>query len=563
MFSRRVWNFIATFIGLTILGSSSLCMATQDDRWIKQAYIVEESFPIDFLSQSLWFEEGEILVVYQNGNMLRVAVEDTDNPKDLKMFLEINLETIKKDQVLKKIELEGAQNIGFQNLNPTLKTYDQSGEATKAIGPRSLRINIDETKIIKKQLPTQESYQVRAYVSHPEFQRDRNSKKIPSGFAYVEYEELERPVTKEFRDSVIKESHIPQTQPISKEILDKPILVVDETESFDTEGNLLSRICEECSPIDIKTLPLKPEVLSKLHPQFDWDHFKQLVFQQVGRRINNCNATYTSDIESSPLLSGLREMQMDIEKNSNFTKQLNLVSQINEKIQRSDDVLAVDVCARTCVVEMGGAIAGLGNLCRQDDRYLQGVVGTIHHRKELAFGNDAYSPQLFDRDGFEYFASPTDDPLLKNPYMNVMLKSEQYSVWNLWRNNSNQGYRRALCPPAEEGQNFYAGNGKSFPASSTDAQAFNSCRNSCFDMVFRPEKFIDGKEKFKAAYYTSFSGCNYDKGGRLTSNNPPNCTKFHGMPVRSTPPSIDGKSLTAQRCMTFYNDQSIFRRSGK
>jgi len=378
-------------------------------------------------------------------------------------------------------------------------------------------------------------------------------------------------------------------------------------------------LCAECNDDSkLNPLPEKEVALAEI---------RKIISPLVGIHIGNCKQPLGMRMENSLLLKGLRNLKKRASTDQNLIRAIKNLNKVNakrlangEKIKTEgkarvpppqlrtnynvSDLLAVDVCARTCMAEMGGQIPSRkdGNMCRTNDRgefdptYQMAVVANINNRKRKTF-SDSHSPrnEPVSENPYGNFADDTNDPIMQDPFINVVLKPWQYSNW-LTTSGQQLNHSRSLCPPNPNGENlipgtkgpgadkFYAGGAYPYqPIQELDRLSFENCTRQCTDAVFNPDDFWKRTKDFDKLYYASppnfpptaraqyymnpqsgltpvcpasYERTMISKSGKKVTRRFPDLRRcVVGYPRSLTITTIDGKPLDKLRCMTFGNEE--------
>jgi hypothetical protein len=330
-------------------------------------------------------------------------------------------------------------------------------------------------------------------------------------------------------------------------------------------------ICTDCKDKSIESV--KDITDGLLNPPLD--ELFNLIEAHLAQPINNCKISASGPMatllgqqgKSCSGAIGLHKLACGLSSNQDF---MNFKSGKMPNLQISD-VLAVDVCTRTCNAEMNGY------KCGERHEYLKAVVGSIYNRFSEAYG-DTRTGRKASAWGARDLSFPARG-IRTHPFINIILKENAYSVWN---DNRPKDFKRALCPATKSNQPYYGGTSM-IPPSEEHLKASSVCKRECFDAIYDPKKFLVGKESFTQKFYTSGLGYNsFYKMPRMrktqtkrqmklvknayiprttdefiSNTSGPRKSKLVVI-QREVPaiPTIDGKQLDFSGCMEIYDDSS-------
>lgn len=236
------------------------------------------------------------------------------------------------------------------------------------------------------------------------------------------------------------------------------------------------------------------------------DHVGQCPLTPSNRKkLKNWNRKNIYDVEALPLIKNAWEKIPSIPKQSPQKPSVDESATI-------DDIINIDVLARTIYTEMNGCFA-------EGVQYPMAVAKVAMNRADLVAKDDA--PEHFTRSARD--AEPK--PILAS----VLTANKQFSNWNYTsaRNPKDRTILMSLCPTKNAGAKE---NWKKQPASEEDARIWRLSLKIASEAVLFPERFKKSTATVTQLYYTS---------GR---------EEYDGR-QRAKTPQIAGRPVESLRCM--------------
>lgn len=534
-------------------------------------------------SQNLHFVKGDLIRAYVSSDASLIAIpqingtEKTNQQDNISGWVEFSTQTTSKDenstdQLMFEIQGDTEPEVTFPSRGKLYGYKDHGpGEATLTL-PKDQKVKIKHTALVTVTDHAGTDYfDTVSVIAYPEF-RSRN-KTFPAG-----------------QGAALSRDLFGRPEPDAEIVCPDLMHAVQPKAPITTEGSV--PVCDQGD-----NCPPKPELGSLEEKERAMLQLRASILPLLGRHIGNCEQKGSPQMEHSLLLKGVRALVNETCTNTAVTEAIGKMNEINtkrimsgEKVEDENskiatkvpppqiranfalgDIASADICTRTCIGEMGGAITlGRDNdHCRRnskgefDPTYQMAVVANINNRKRMTFSeNNEPRWEYVNKTAADTLAIETDDLIFREPMVNVMLRHAQYSNWR-FDSNQKRNHSRGLCPPNPQGSNlvpemsgapppgkFYGGskdrkNWWSTP-NPMDIKSVESCTASCFEAVFDPEAFWKKTKDFPNIYY----------------NSPPNAKSrllpyVQGYP-RIRNQKIGGQSLDKWRCVTVGNESTVW-----